>query len=105
MENPNSLKSKENIAILKSKTANAFTTGSLVVLGLFVVFSYGFAACVLLVDKDIISKPASLIWGFVLSTPIFLGIGFRLVACLHKKYYIGGQIKLLSKNQESNKGE
>jgi len=87
MERPNNL---------NSKAVNAFTTGSLVILGLFVVLSYGFAALVLLVGKDIISHAECLIWILAFSTPIFLGVGFGLVARLHKKYYIGGQKELSS---------
>jgi len=106
MGDTQNLNSIEERDILKSKTAKAFTNGSLAVLGVFVVLSYGLAACVLFVSKDTY-RLARLVWILAISTPIFLCIGFVLVAWLHKKYYIGGQIKLLSKmpKQEQSKPE
>jgi len=81
-----------------SKSARAFTNGSLVVLGIFVVLAYGLAALVLFHCTET-SKLQCLVWILVISTPIFLCIGFVLVAWLHKKYYIDGQIELFSKTQ------
>ncbi|GBU21283.1 hypothetical protein R80B4_01172 [Fibrobacteres bacterium R8-0-B4] len=90
----------EKLYISSSKSAKSFTIGSLVVLGLFVALSYGLAALALFFGKKIDTDTIPLVWFLVISTPIFLGVYFWLVAWFHKKYYIGGQIRLLLEVQK-----
>jgi len=92
------------LEVSDSKSAKAFTMGSFVILGLFIVLSYVFAILALFfVSKnDGINTNDLLLLVLALAffTPIFFGIGFGLVVAILKKDYICKQIKLLLKNHK-----
>jgi CheY-like chemotaxis protein len=70
-----------------AKSAKAFTRSPLGIIGLFVVFVYGFASLILIYGKNLVSGTCILIY-FLVSFPVIVFVGFLwLVAKHHNKLY------------------
>jgi hypothetical protein len=90
MDSQNKQYSRETLKVRDSKVLRAFIKGSLVLIGLFVVLSYGLAALALFfVNKNCgtdTGKLMCLVWWLVIVSLIVLGLYLVLAVMFHKKY-------------------
>jgi hypothetical protein len=120
MDSPNKQYSKETLKVRNSKVLRTFIRSSSVLLGLFVVLSYGLAALALFfVDKNggiDTGELMCLVWWLVVVPLIVLGVYLVLVVMFHKKYCevsyfkdkrnsLGDENGMSSKVQEQDVGQ